>query len=153
MLAPSGGWSHFSQWGVPIDAFDAQVAIGVAFPVDAGLVSFDVGGLVTYMAGKTEAGRVVSGAGLGGQVVLHYAWARLGFGLRFGALGAARSTNSSSESSGAADLFASLGVEPFAIEGTPVFLEARVHGLAWGDDVLVYNLSAGFRWCSGGCSR
>lgn len=153
LLAPSVGWTYFQQYGVPINLFDGQIAIGVAFPKGAHGVGIDASGLVAYQRGKTEMGRDVSGVGVGGEMVIHVDWLRLGFGLRVGALAAARSSSDESQLAAQFDLYGAVGVEPFAIDGMPVFFEGRVHALHWGDEAVTYSLGAGLRWCGGGCGK
>lgn len=152
-VAPSGGWMYFQQYGVPIQTFDGQIALGAAFPKGVNGIAIDADGLVTFKRGKTEMGRDVSGVGLGGEMVMHIDWVRIGFGLRVGGLSVARSSSNGAETGPQLDLYASAGVEPFAIDGMPVFFEARLHGMLWGEGAAAYFLGAGLRWCNGGCPK
>jgi hypothetical protein len=152
-LAPSAGWMRTSAYGVPIDLFEAQLAVGAAFaPYEDG-VSFDVAGVFAWEIGKTESGRTAAGSVLGIELITHYRWLRAGLGGRFGFLGVQRSTRNDTESGAVVDGYVSLGVEPFSVGGSPFFVEARLHGIAWADTGPSVWLGAGFRWCNTGCPK
>ncbi len=148
----SAGWMHTSVFSVPIDT--AAISLGIGFthqrPHGFGV---DIHGTIGARVGRTKAGRSVGGFEPSGvALVFHYDWFRIGLGTALGAMNVERSTNGESQGGLYATVYGSVGVEPLAVSGRPLFVEAQFHQVAWSDrDMNAFVLAVGARFCGAGC--
>jgi hypothetical protein len=119
-------------YGVDVDTADLHAALGFTRK-RRGPVSVDWLFGVSWTRGQTHAGRTVQGFGLlTFTPVVHVSALRLGVNAELGVLSADRSASRGSQTEVVAGLDGIVGIEPFSVGDSPLYVDARFRLRSWG---------------------